>query len=146
MDADVRPAPAVARPTRVRFKVTGLVIALGMITYLDRACIATLAPAITAEFSLTKVQMGFVFSAFAFAYAAFEIPTGLLLDRFGARIVLTRIVLWWSVFTIATGAAVGYVSLLVTRFLSRAGFRAPSAGAHRDCFLPERTLRAPSLR
>ena len=94
---------------------------LGMITYLDRACIATLAPIITAEFSLSKVQMGYVFSAFAVAYAAFELPTAWLADRRGTRVVLTRIVVWWSAFTIATGAAMGYISLLVTRFLFGAG-------------------------
>jgi ACS family glucarate transporter-like MFS transporter len=117
--------PSTARPalppTRARFKVTGLVLALGMITYLDRACIATLAPDISAEFSLSKVQMGYVFSAFALAYALFEIPTARLLDRRGARRVLTRIVTWWSAFTLATGATVGYASLLVTRFLFGAG-------------------------
>src|SRR5476651_1947642 len=95
--------PSTARlalpPTRARFKVTGLVLALGAITYLDRACIATLAPAISAEFSLSKVQMGYVFSAFALAYAAFEIPTARLIDRRGPRLVLTRIVAWWSTFT-----------------------------------------------
>jgi ACS family glucarate transporter-like MFS transporter len=117
--------PFIARPalppTRARFKVTGLVLALGMITYLDRACIATLAPDISAEFSLSKVQMGYVFSAFALAYAIFEIPTARLLDRRGARKVLTRIVAWWSAFTLATGAAAGYASLLVTRFLFGVG-------------------------
>ena len=65
--------------------------------------------------------MGFVFSAFALAYAAFEIPTARLTDRRGTRLVLTRIVAWWSAFTLATGATVGYVSLLLTRFLFGVG-------------------------
>jgi len=121
MAKDIFPARSFPPRTRVRFKVTGFMVALGMITYLDRACIATLAPAISAEFSLSKVQMSFVFSAFALAYAAFEVPTARLADRRGSRTVLTRIVVWWSAFTIATGAAVGYVSLLVTRFLFGVG-------------------------
>src|SRR5687767_4055073 len=116
-------AMVTARPaaTRVRYRVVALVIALGMITYLDRACISTLAPAISQELSLSKVQMGYVFSAFALAYAAFEIPTGWFADRRGTRSVLARIVTWWSAFTIATGFAYGYTSLLVTRFLFGAG-------------------------
>src|SRR5687767_9352025 len=116
-------AMVTARPaaTRVRYRVVALVIALGMITYLDRACISTLAPAISQELSLSKVQMGYVFSAFALAYAAFEIPTGWFADRRGTRSVLARIVTWWSAFTIATGFASGYASLLVTRFLFGAG-------------------------
>jgi ACS family glucarate transporter-like MFS transporter len=109
------------KETRVRYRVTLLVIALGMITYLDRACISTLAPIISQELSLSKVQMGYVFSAFALAYAAFEIPTGWFADRRGTRSVLARIVAWWSMFTIATGFAFGYVSLLITRFLFGAG-------------------------
>jgi MFS transporter, ACS family, glucarate transporter len=112
------PRPAA---TRVRYRVVALVIALGMITYLDRACISTLAPAISKELSLSKVQMGYVFSAFALAYAAFEIPTGWFADRHGTRSVLARIVVWWSAFTAATAFAFGYVSLLVTRFLFGVG-------------------------
>src|SRR5688572_486037 len=112
-----------ARPvaTRARFRVTGLIIALGMITYLDRACISTLAPIISQELALSKVQMGYVFSAFALAYAVFEIPTGWFADRRGTRSVLTRIVIWWSAFTIATGFAFNYASMLATRFLFGAG-------------------------
>src|SRR4051812_31712935 len=101
--------------THVRFRVVALVTALGMITYLDRACIGTLAPLISAEFSLSKVEMGWVFTVFALAYAIFEIPTGWFADRHGTRSVLARIVVWWSVFTAATGLAFGYASLLVTR-------------------------------
>ncbi|MFO1446772.1 MAG: MFS transporter [Opitutaceae bacterium] len=114
-------APLPEKPTRVRYKVAGLAFLLAMVTYLDRVCIATLAPSIMAEFSLTKVQMGYVFSAFALAYATFEIPTAHYADRIGTRAILTRIVIWWSVFTMATGAAFNYVSLLVARFLFGAG-------------------------
>ena len=49
--------------------------------------------------------MGYVFSAFTFAYALFEIPTGWLGDMIGARKVLMRVVLWWSLFTAVTGLA-----------------------------------------
>lgn len=115
------PAPPALRPTRVRYKVVGVVIAFGMITYLDRVCISTLAPHIMADLSLTKVQMGYVFSAFALAYALFEIPTAKMADRQGTRIVLTRIVAWWSAFTLATAAATGYRWMLIARFLFGAG-------------------------
>ena len=42
--------------------------------------------------------MSYVYSAFALAYAAFEIPTAWWADRFGTRKVLARIVVWWSAF------------------------------------------------
>jgi len=62
-----------------------------------------------------------VFSAFTRTYSLFEIPSGWLGDTRGPRRVLTRIVLWWSAFTMLTGAAWGYASLGVTRFLFGAG-------------------------
>lgn len=78
-------------------------------------------PSITADFNLSLTQKGMVFSAFTLAYAAFEIPGGWLGDRFGARLALTRVVMWWSAFTALTGAAIGYRSLLAIRFLFGAG-------------------------
>jgi len=110
-----------ARPTRVRYKVVLLAILLAMVTYLDRVCISKLAPNIMADLTLSKVQMGYVFSAFALAYAFFEIPTAWWADRTGTRKVLTRIVVWWSSFTVATAAAFNYAALLVIRFLFGAG-------------------------
>ena len=106
-----------ARPTRVRHRVVGLAVSLAMVTYLDRACIATLTPDIMRDLALTKDQMSTVFGAFALAYAVFEIPTAWWADRMGTRRVLTRIVLWWSAFTMATAAVLGFTSLVVTRFL-----------------------------
>lgn len=85
------------------------------IAYLDRICISTAAPAIKADLALTDAQMGYVFSAFTLAYAIFEVPSGWLADRFGARAMLTRIVIWWSAMTAATGAATGFVSLVALR-------------------------------
>jgi len=62
-----------------------------------------------------------VFAAFTWAYALFEIPGGWLGDKLGPRKVLTRVVLWWSFFTAATGWTWSFVSLLVTRALFGAG-------------------------
>ncbi len=103
--------------SRVRYRVLAFAVALAALTYLDRVCIAQTAPAMMRDLGLTNVQMGFVFSAFTIAYAVFEIPTGAWGDRIGSRRVLTRIVIWWSSFTIATAAAYNYASLLVIRFL-----------------------------
>ena len=66
---------------------------------------------------LDAVQMGWVFSAFTWAYAAFEIPSGWMGDVMGPRKVLTRIVIWWSAFTAATGLAWNFASLVVARLL-----------------------------
>jgi MFS family permease len=110
-----------AVPTRARYRVVGLATALAMITYLDRSCIATLAPSITRDLGLTTVQMGYVFTVFQLAYALFEIPTARWADRRGTRSVLSRIVLWWSFLTAATGFALTYPVMLAVRFLFGVG-------------------------
>jgi MFS family permease len=94
---------------------------LAVVTYLDRVCISAAAPFMMEDLHLTIVQMSVVFSAFTLAYSVFEIPSGWLGDIRGPRRVLTRIVLWWSGFTMLTGAAKGFGSLLAVRFLFGAG-------------------------
>jgi MFS family permease len=94
---------------------------LAFLSFLDRAAISQAAPSISRDLHLSSIQMGLVFSAFGITYAAGEIPSGWLSDRLGARHVLTRVVIWWSLFTAATGLVWSYPSLLVTRLLFGAG-------------------------
>ena len=110
-----------AKATRARYWVIIFAITLAVIQYLDRVCISQAAPFISEDLKLSTKQMGYIFSAFTFAYALFEIPTGWLGDKIGARRVLMRVVLWWSFFTAATGWAWSYSSMLITRFLFGAG-------------------------
>src|ERR1700754_3481455 len=104
-----------------RHRVLGLLLLLILVMYLDRLCIAVAGPRIQQELHLTPVQWGWVIGAFTIAYAAFEIPSGALGDRIGPRRVLPRIVLWWSVFTAATGLVPTYRILLLVRFRFGAG-------------------------
>jgi MFS transporter, ACS family, glucarate transporter len=92
-----------------------------VITYLDRVCISVAGPRMQEALHIGPVAWGWVTGIFTLSYAAFEIPTGVLGDRIGARRVLTRIVLWWSAFTSLTGLVTGYYPLLLTRFLFGAG-------------------------
>jgi MFS family permease len=114
----IAPPPAV---TRVREGVVVAAVTLAIITYIDRVCISQAAPAMRADLGLSAVQMGWAFSVFSWAYALFEIPGGWLGDRLGPRRVLTRVVVWWSLFTAATGWVWNATSLLVTRALFGAG-------------------------
>jgi MFS family permease len=123
-----------SQPTQVRYGVLGFACSLSMITYLDRVCIGTVAPNIQQEFDLSDTQKGLIFSAFTLAYAVFEVPSGWLGDVFGPRKTLTRIVIWWSLFTALTGMIyptetwpwVGFTVLLAVRFLFGMG----EAGAY----------------
>ena len=109
------------QPTRTRYAVVAWGMLLSWITFLDRAAIGQAAPLIRRDLHLDAVQMGYVFSAFGLAYAVFELPAGIYGDRKGPRKALTRIVVWWSVFTIATGWAFNFASMWATRFLFGAG-------------------------
>ena len=95
-------APTVTRKSRVRWFILLLISVMYMITYLDRANISVTAPAMAAEFALSKTETGLIFSAFAWAYALGQIPGGFLADRLGPKRVLLLIVPFWSVMTAAT--------------------------------------------
>jgi sugar phosphate permease len=114
------------KATRVRLTVMAFLCVLSFLTYYDRQCIVRAQESIQKSLAISNDQLGLVFGAFWLAYALMEIPGGWMGDRFGARITLTRIVLAWSLFTALTGAATGFYSLLVYRFLFGVG----EAGAY----------------
>ncbi len=125
--ADVQPA----RPSRGRWYILLLISVMYLITYLDRVNISTAAPQISKEFGFDKVTMGFIFSAFVWSYALFQVPGGWLSDRFGARKVLTGVVTYWSIMTAATAAAFGATSFIIVRFLFGIGEASAFPGATR---------------
>jgi MFS family permease len=109
------------RPTRARYGVVWFAVTLAIITYVDRVCITKTQEFIQKDLDLTRAQMGWVFTIFAWTYGLFEIPWGWLGDKTGARKVLMRIVVCWSIFTAATGWVWSLPSLLVTRALFGVG-------------------------
>jgi sugar phosphate permease len=112
------PARALAgvKPTRVRWYVLGLISLMYMITYMDRSNISIAAPAIAREFGFGKTEIALLFSAFAWAYAAGQIPGGWLADYFGPKRVLLAIVPFWSAMTAATAFGFSTVSFFTIRF------------------------------
>src|SRR6202161_173443 len=120
-----------ARPTNGRWYILLLISVMYLITYLDRVNISTAAPEISKEFGFDKVTMGVIFSAFAWAYALFQVPGGWLSDRFGARGVLTGVVGFWSIMTAATAGAFSTASFIVIRFLFGVGEAGAFPGATR---------------
>jgi MFS transporter, ACS family, glucarate transporter len=109
-----------------RYEVLVVMAIFSIITYMDRTAISITGKSITSDLNLTEIQFGYVLAAFAFAYGAFDIPTGLMGDKWGPRMVLIRIVIWWSIFTVLTGFVTGFVMLIVVRFLFGMG----EAGAY----------------
>jgi MFS family permease len=115
-----------SHPIPSRNVLLTLLVLLSVITFLDRLCIAVAGPRIQLELGISPQQWGWVLGAFILAYGIFEIPTGALGDRYGRGRVLTRIVLWWSGFTMLTGLATGFLPLVAIRFLFGTG----EAGAY----------------
>lgn len=94
------------RAGRVRWTILAMLFMVTVINYADRATLSLAAPALSKDLGIDKLQLGFVFSAFGWAYVAAQMPGGWLLDRFGApRVYLSAIVLW-SLFTAAQGGVV----------------------------------------
>ena len=111
-DAAGRPA---ARRTRARFLILALLTLGTLINYLDRTVMSVAAPFMTKELGLTAVAMGIVFSAFSWTYAAAQIPGGILLDRFGVRLVYFLSVTTWSAFTLLQGFTTNLWTLIACR-------------------------------
>jgi len=111
---------------KYQHRVLGMLSLLAVITYLDRVCIGVAGPRMQDALNISPKAWGWVTGVFFLSYSAFEIPTGALGDRIGPRRVLTRVVVWWSVFTSLTGAVSNYYILLLTRFCFGVG----EAGAY----------------
>jgi len=114
---------------KLRSRVLAFLFGFAIITFVDRVCIAVAGTAMQHDLAISPQQWGWMLGLFSLAYGAFEMPVGALADRLGPRVVLTRIVSCWSVFTILTGAVTRYWQLVVVRFLFGAG----EAGAFPGC-------------
>ena len=106
-----------------RYLVVWLLFVATTVNYADRATLSIAGPALAKDLALDPVAMGYVFSAFGWAYVLAQIPGGWLLDRFGSKRVYVLSVLIWSVFTLLQGfvgvlpASIAVASLFFLRFL-----------------------------
>jgi MFS transporter, ACS family, D-galactonate transporter len=114
-----------AKPTRVRFGILAFIFGNVIINYMDRSNISVAASAITKDLQLTPVQLGLIFSAFGWTYAALQIPGGLLVDRIKPRILYAFCLITWSFVTLLQGVMKGFGTLFTLR-LATGAFEAPS--------------------
>ncbi len=114
------------QPTRIRWRILFLLLLISIVTYIDRVNISVTARHMMPSLGISDIQMGWIFSAFVFGYALFQVPGGWMGDRWGPRRILTFAVIWWSIFTALTAMAptlplvnlIGIMgSLMVIRFL-----------------------------
>jgi sugar phosphate permease len=105
---------AVARATRTSVL---LLFLAWVIDYIDRLVITLALPSIGDEFGIDKTEQGLVLTAFFLTYAAFQVPGGLLADRWGAKATMLVALVAWSVFTGLTGVAWNFAVLVAIRAL-----------------------------
>ncbi len=98
-----------------RVGILALISLAVAINYLDRAVLGIAAPLIQQQFALGPAAMGIVFSAFSWSYFLGQVPSGVLLDRFGTRAIYSLSLLGWSLATLLHAAAAGFGSLLGLR-------------------------------
>ena len=113
------------KKTNVRYWMLSLVFVNVVINYLDRTNISVAATAMSKDLELTTVQLGYIFSAFGWTYAALQIPGGLIADRFGPRVLYAACLFTWSLATLCQGFAKGFGALFGFR-LATGAFEAPS--------------------
>ena len=89
----------VEKTSRIRWLLIFWLFVLSAVAYLDRVNISIAGTLLASEFHLSKIQLGWIFSAFLAGYALFQTPGGRLADKLGARRVLALAVLWWGIFS-----------------------------------------------
>ena len=98
-----------------------LVTAAVFINYIDRGNLGTAAPLMQDELHMSASQLGFLLSAFYYGYVAFMPGAGWLAERYGVHRVFATGLAIWSIATLATGFAQGFVALLILRVLLGVG-------------------------
>ena len=108
-----RPSKAVS--TRVRYGILAIIIIATAINYMDRANLSIVAPDVKKDLHISEAELGLIFSAFSWTYAALQIPGGWVLDRVGPRITFGCALIFWSIVTGSISLAKGFTSLLGLR-------------------------------
>jgi ACS family D-galactonate transporter-like MFS transporter len=130
VSAGVRDAVLPQRlPTRRRWFMLSLLLIATIINYIDRVNISIAAPFMAKDLGLDKIEMGLIFSAFAWTYALALVPAGFVADRFGSRLTYGVSLISWSTVTVCQGFATGFASLFGLR-LAVGAMEAPAFPAN----------------
>ena len=106
-----------------RYLILLIIFIVTAINYADRATLSIAGTEVAKELQLSAVSMGYIFSAFGWAYLLMQIPGGWLLDRYGSKKVYTYSLFFWSLFTFLQGFADVFplawagVSMFIMRFM-----------------------------
>lgn len=96
-------ASSVEKRTNARYWIVVMLFIVTSFNYGDRATLSIAGSEMAKDIGLDPVGMGYVFSAFSWAYVIGQIPGGWLLDRFGSKRVYFWSIFIWSMFTLLQG-------------------------------------------
>ncbi|MEL9368801.1 MFS transporter [Escherichia coli] len=118
MDVDVSTSVAGNKPQRIRRIQTVTLVLLfmaGFVNFLDRSSLSVAGEAIRGELGLSATEFGVLLSAFSLSYGFSQLPSGILLDRFGPRIVLGAGLIFWSLMQALTGMVNSFSHFILMR-------------------------------
>jgi ACS family D-galactonate transporter-like MFS transporter len=102
----------------------GIAFLLGfgvLVNYFDRVNLSVSQEALQNTFGISTVTFGYLLSAYSWTYAAFQLPSGLILDRFGVKVVGRIGTLLWSVASFAAAISTGLAGFVGARLLLGVG-------------------------
>jgi len=112
------------RPTRIRYLIVAILFAISCFSYGDRVALSIAGAGMAKDIHLDPVKMGYLFSGFSWAYVLGQLPSGGLLDRFGAKRVYGISIIIWSLCALFTGfcgyfsAAIAFTIIFALRLIS----------------------------
>jgi MFS transporter, ACS family, glucarate transporter len=118
--------PAISRPTRIRWLTFSLACAASFVLYLHRYSWNVIGPQLQSDLHLSNTQIGLLFSLFYYTYAGGQIPSGIIIDRFGPHRFLSIIIAAWSFALVAIAQTSNLILLGAARLL----FGATQAGCY----------------
>lgn len=102
---------------KVRWSVIWWLFLISLIAYMDRMNFAVAVIPMMKELGISATQMGLIMSGFSMGYLLLNFPGGIIADKYNPSKMLAVILVLWSVATLATGMAWGFLSLFIIRFL-----------------------------
>ena len=112
---------AKSKKANLRWHVAALLFFASVINYVDRQTLSVLAPTITSELGLSDIDYANVLQAFLICYTGMYIVSGVLIDRWGTRLVLAVSMVWWSLANALHATSRSALSLGIFRALLGVG-------------------------
>ena len=121
MDHTAALTPRQAIGQRKRIWIYVFLFTLTLINYVDRVSLSVASHALKAEFDISPIAMGYLFSSFVWLYFIALIPMGYLVGRYGPKTVNSYGIGVWSIATVCTAFSTGFISLISCRLIMGAG-------------------------